>query len=100
MAMNIHNLDEMVEDFNKQEKKIKEVDEQLSSADKAIEYYKEEIETKMAERRKDLKMKDVSWKKNGGQSQSLNHYWEKYILTIFCLFFPLFSFYFIFHINS
>ena len=25
MAMNIHNLDEMVEDFNKQEKKIKEV---------------------------------------------------------------------------
>ena len=36
--MNNHNLDEMVEDFNKQEKKIKEVDEQLSSADIAIEY--------------------------------------------------------------
>ena len=54
--MNNHNLNEMVEDFNKQEKKIKEVDEQLSSADTVIEYYKEEIEAKMAERRKDLKM--------------------------------------------
>ena len=98
--MNNHNLDEMVEDFNKQEKKIKEVDEQLSSADIAIEYYKEEIETKMAERRKDLKMKECKLKEKWRTVADLKSLLRKVYSYNFLSFFPLFSFHFIFHINS
>ena len=59
MAMNNDNLNELLEGLNKKQKKMKEVDEQLSSTDIEIEYYKAEIEAEMT---KDLKMKECKLK--------------------------------------
>ena len=57
MAMNNDNLNELLEDLNKKQERMKEVDEQLSSTQIEIEYYKQEIEAEMAEMTKDIKMK-------------------------------------------
>ena len=43
MAMNNDNVNELLEGLNKKQKRMKEVDEQLSSIDIEIEYYKGEI---------------------------------------------------------
>ena len=47
MAMNNDNVNELLEGLNKKQKRMKEVDEQLSSIDIEIEYYKGEIKAQM-----------------------------------------------------
>ena len=91
MAMNNDNLNEMLEDFNRQEKKIKEVDEQLSSTDIQIEYYKEKIAAEMAERGKNLKMKQCKLQEKQRTAAELETLWRKvYSYNFFVLFFAMF----------
>ena len=72
----------------------------LSSADIAIGYYKEEIEAKMAERRKDLKMKECKLKEKWRTVADLKSLLRKVYSYNFLSFFPYFHFIFFFHINS
>ena len=64
MAMNNDNLNELLKGLNKKQKRMKEVDEQFSSTQIEIEYYKREIEAEMAEMTKDIKMKECELKEN------------------------------------
>ena len=62
MAMNNDNMNELLEGLNKKQKRMKEVDEQLSSIDIEIEYYKGEIKAQMTEMTKDINMKECKLK--------------------------------------
>ena len=57
MAMNNDNVNELLEGLNKKQKRMKEVDEQLSSIDIEIEYYKGKIKAQMTEMTKDILIK-------------------------------------------
>ena len=62
MAMNNDNVIELLKGLNKKQKRMNEVDEQLSSIDIEIEYYKGEIKAQMAEMTKDINMKECKLK--------------------------------------
>ena len=89
MAMNNDNVNELLEGLNKKQKRMKEVDEQLSSIDIEIEYYKGEIKAQMAEMTKDINMKECKLKEKRRTVAELKTAFEKSIFfTIFCLVFP------------
>ena len=89
MAMNNDNLNELLEGLNKKQERMKEVDEQLSSTQIEIEYYKREIEAEMAEMTKDIKMKKCELKENWRTVAELKTALSKvYFLQFFC---PCFS---------
>ena len=91
MAMNNDNVNELLEGLNKKQKRMKEVDEQLSSIDIEIEYYKGEIKAQMAEMKKDINMKECKLKEKGRTVAELKTALRKvYFLQFFVLFFPIF----------
>ena len=91
MAMNNDNVNELLEGLNKKQKRMKEVDEQLSSIDIEIEYYKGEIKAQMAEMTKDINMKECKLKQKRRTVAELKTTLRKvYFLQFFVLFFPIF----------
>ena len=100
MAMNNDNLNELLEGLNKKQKKMKKVDEQLSSIDIEIEYYKGEIKAQMAEMTKDINMKECKLKEKQRTVTELKTALRKVYFLQFLSCFFLSSFNFLFHIHS
>ena len=100
MAMNNDNLNELLEGLSKKQKRMKEVNEQLSSTHIEIEYYKGEIEAEMVEMTKDIKMKECELKENWRTVAELKTALRKVYFYNFLSCFSLSSFNFLFHTHS
>ena len=99
--MNNDNVNELLEGLNKKQKRMKEVDEQLSSIDIEIEYYKGEIKAQITEMTKDINMKECKLKEKWRTVAELKTALRKvYFFIIFLPCFSLSSFNFLFYIHS